>query len=73
MKFLILRHFGHDFTEFLFDLQLGGFFFKTIPRLYLSGKFSFVVTTRLDTRIEWFFVYEMHVSVTNVSPREYLT
>jgi hypothetical protein len=29
-------------------------FFKTIPRLYLSGKFSFVVTARLDTRIEWF-------------------
>jgi hypothetical protein len=29
-------------------------FLKTIPRLYLSGKFSFVVTARLDTRIEWF-------------------
>jgi hypothetical protein len=38
----------------------------------LSGKFSFVVTARLDTRIEWcFFVYKMHVTVTNVSPREY--
>jgi hypothetical protein len=30
-------------------------FFKTIPRLYLSGTFSFVVTARLDTRIEWFW------------------
>jgi hypothetical protein len=29
-------------------------FLKTIPRLYLSGKFSFVVTARLVTRIEWF-------------------
>jgi hypothetical protein len=29
-------------------------FFVSIPRLYLSGKFSFVVTARLDTRIEWF-------------------
>jgi hypothetical protein len=36
------------------DVGLDLAFFKTIPRLYLSGKFSFVVTARLDTRIEWF-------------------
>jgi hypothetical protein len=42
-------------------------FFETITRLYLSGKFSFVVTARLDTHIEWFLTDEMHVTVTNVS------
>jgi hypothetical protein len=36
------------------NVAVYSFFFKTIPRLYLSSKFSFVVTARLDTRIEWF-------------------
>jgi hypothetical protein len=36
------------------DKKKKNIFFKTMPRLYLSGKFSFVVNARLDTRIEWF-------------------
>jgi hypothetical protein len=56
-KVLAVRRFEYSYGGIFVILLTYGhvhFFLKTIPRLYLSGKFSFVVTAKLDTRIEWF-------------------
>jgi hypothetical protein len=50
--FHLQAEFEKGYLDFLLNNLTFTHFFKTIPRLYLSGKFSFVVTITAYTSID---------------------